>query len=153
MMGGQKMNKTMIISILGIILLAVGISGCTDSSDTISPEELKSNATAVTANQLYSNSISNGTAVKMTGYVLDIQEGTMRVAQIKNYGSGITGLDYDNDIMVTGDFGSDFYENEEVNIWGIFEGSTSYDTAMGGQRTIPRIGSAIAEKTGNRYKS
>lgn len=143
----------MIIAIVGIILLVVGVSGCTDSSETINPEELKSNSTAVTAKQLYSSSISNGSYVKMTGYVLDIQDGTMRIAQTKNYGYGVSGLDYDNDIMVTGDFGSDFYENEEVNIWGVYQGSTSYDTAMGGKRTIPYLSSAIVEKTGNRYQS
>ena len=83
--------------------------------------------TTVTISQLYGTSITEGTLVKVTGTV--IESDGLRLRMENSNGK---------DIMVEG-LGLDAYENDKVTITGTFYGPSTYDTAMGGSRTVPFI--------------
>lgn len=141
------MNNKSIISIIGIVLLIIGISGCTDSKENVTPGELKSNSTNVTSQQLYSGSIVNGTPVHMKCYVVNSEEGSMTVLQIKSSNGKVLNLDNDNVILVKGN-NSNIIANDIVNVWGIFIGKTKHDNFLGDEELLPTISSAVIEKTG-----
>lgn len=141
------MNNKSIISIIGIVLLIIGISGCTDSKENVTPGELKSNSTNVTSHQLYSGSIANGTPVHMKCYVVNSEEGSMTVLQIKSSNGKVLNLDNDNVILVKGN-NSNIIANDIVNVWGIFIGKTNHKNFLGDEELLPTISSAVIEKTG-----
>jgi hypothetical protein len=143
--------------ILGLILLIgiVAISGCTNTTEkNITLDELKSNATEVTIDELYNGNITNGTYVKLKAYVTGIADNKTgaTVGQIIDYGNGITGIDSQNMIVVFGTIPDDLYDNDEVWIYGIFRGPMSYESAMGYHFTVPGIENGFFEKTGERYE-
>lgn len=146
----DKITKNRNLQIAGICCISfilIVLAGF--SSPEYDPTEIKEKAIEVSAAELYSNSIKEGTPVRIRAYVIDSQDGTMRICQTTRDEFGET-LDYDRDIMVEGDFQA-FYENEEVIVWGIFRGPSSYVTVLGSERTVPLIDNAIVERTGNRY--
>ncbi|MGB9837599.1 zinc ribbon domain-containing protein [Methanothermobacter sp.] len=136
---------------IGIVLLIFITSmGTPDESTDYTGEvtgtymtsaEIKEKAKEVSISELYSGSIAKGTPVKTKGYVVQSSSDSIRVCPIGSY---------DNDIMVEGAFDG-IYENDEVIIYGIYSGSTTYITVTEAERTIPLISNAIVEKTGKRY--
>lgn len=143
--------------ILGFILIVgiVSISGCTTETEkNITLDELKSNATTVTIDELYNGNITNGTYVKLKAYVAGVASNktALNAAEILYYENENIGLDYENMIIVFGTIPDNIYTNDEVWIYGIFRGSMSYETSMGGTNTVPGIENSFFEKTGERYE-
>lgn len=137
----------MILLVIGI----VAVSGCTSSekSNTMSPSEIKTNAQEVDVETLYTdNGTLVGKPIKFRGEVLDFRtDGLIRVSGIDiQYGYN---TNYD-DILVFTSGNMTVYEDAEVWVYGIFNGPKSYDTAIGGQRTVPSVIEAWAEPTGNK---
>ncbi len=123
----------------------------TSSTDTVlTPDQIEQQAISVTAAELYSDNGSLvGKPVKMEGELIDTGSSTIRVKGI-DMSSGYN-LD-DHDVLVTGNFGNvTAYEHDDVYVYGIFKGSTSYKTVMGAERTVPSIGNAWIETTGNSF--
>ncbi len=143
--------------ILGLILLIgiVAISGCTNTTEkNVTLAELKSNATEVTIDELYNGNTTNGTYVKLKAYVAGVASNKtgLNAADILYYGDEDIGLDYQNMIVVFGTVPDNIYTNDEVWIYGIFRGSMSYETSVGGTNTVPGIENGFFEKTGERYE-
>lgn len=150
---GLKMKKISLFLVILLVLGIVGISGCTSSGSGLSKEQIKANATTVTANELYDDrGTFVGKSVKMKAEVLQPDDSQMRVCgvQIDSYGINKA---YSKDILVTGDFSNvTVYEKDEVYIYGIFKGQSEYTTVLGANRKVPEIESAWVEPTGNKFE-
>ena len=92
----------------------------TDTTTTQTPTE-------VTIDQLYGSSVSEGTYVKVTGTVIESQGSTLRIEN----------SDYKDILVEETDLIA--YEDQTVTVVGTFVGPTTYDTAIGGARTVPTI--------------
>lgn len=86
--------------------------------------------TVVTISQLYSNGVSEGTLVKVTGTVLQTDGYDLRLENSDGQDILIQGTDLNA------------YEDQSVTVIGTFIGPTSYTTAIGSSRTVPTIDDA-----------
>jgi len=147
------MKKIMPVLAILLILGVVGISGCTDSGSGMSQDEIKANATTVTAYQLYDDrGALVGKPVKMKAEVLQPDSSQMRVCGIDVDSYGFNQA-YDKDILVTGDFSNvTAYEKDEVWVYGTFKGQSEYTTVLGANRKVPEIENAWIEPTGNKFE-
>lgn len=108
-------------------------SSDTTSSDTTSSESesdqstISEKPTEVTISQLYGSSIKEGTLVKVTGTVLESDGYNLRIENSDG-----------QDILVQG-WDLEAYEDQSVTVIGTFIGPTSYETVMGGSRTVPTL--------------
>lgn len=136
---------------LGILLIAV--VGLLSGDAGMSAEQIKADAVQVTAEDLYNDRGDLvGKPVKLTAEVLQPGDNTMRVSGIAIDQYGFNDA-MDQDILLEGDFSEQtIYENDEVYVYGIFKGQSSYTTVLGAERKIPMINNAIVTPTGKKYK-
>jgi len=136
---------------LGILL--IGVFGLLTGDAGMSEEDLKANAIQVTAADLYNDRGDLvDKPVKMTAEVLQPGDDTMRVCGIAIDQYGFNDA-MDQDILIEGDFSDlTIYENDEVHVYGIFKGQTSYQTVLGDDRKVPLIDNALVIPTGKSYK-
>lgn len=114
-----------------IVFIAFGgmFSPDKTTSNTTSPNTTTTTKTPteVTISQLYTSSITKGTYVKVTGTVVESQGTRLRIENSDG-----------QDILVEGT-NLNAYEKQTLTVIGTFSGPTTYDTAMGGARTLPTI--------------
>ena len=139
-----------LLGLLIILVVVISVIGSSSTSAILTPDQIEQQAISVTAAELYSDNGSLiGKPVKMEGELIDTGSSTIRVKGI-DMSSGYN-LD-DHDVLVTGNFGNvTAYERDDVYVYGVFKGSTSYKTVMGAERTVPSIGNAWIETTGNSF--
>lgn len=133
-----------------VIILIIAFVAYFSTSVVLTPDQIEQQAISVTAEELYrDNGSLVGKPVRMEGELIDVGSSTIRVKGI-DMSSGYN-LD-DHDVLVTGNFGNvTAYEHDDVYVYGIFKGSTSYKTIMGAERTVPSISNAWIEATGNSF--
>lgn len=142
------MKDLIILSVLAgvVIIFIIALVAYSSTSVVLTPDQIEQQAITVTAAELYhDNGSLVGKPVKMEGELIEASSSTIRVKGI-DMRSGYN-LD-DHDILITGNFGNvTAYEHDDVYVYGIFKGSTSYKTVMGAERTVPSIGNAWIETT------
>ena len=131
----SKKQRILIIvpSVLFLFLMVVAISGSGshhNSKDVTSPavvRELNETPQVVTISELYAHSVPEGAFVKVTGTVLQSDEGSLRIENSDG-----------DDIYITG---SDLhaYEDHKVTVVGTYKGPESYTTVRGASRTVPWV--------------
>jgi hypothetical protein len=118
-----------------------GLAGCSGGGgeEELDPEEVKANAEEIPYDDLMRNEdqyegeevhISQGQVEQVLG---DEEEGF----QFRIY---VTRGEYtwENDVFVR--WGGDrFLEDDIVEIWGVYNGLLTYETVLGGERTVPDI--------------
>ena len=134
-------GKGVTLCCLGILIISlIGAMGSPDhtNSTTTSPTSVNDSNTSapvsadtppkeVTIGQLYAHSVPEGTLVKVTGTVLQSDEGSLRIENSDG-----------KDIYITG---SDLhaYEDHKVTVVGTYKGPESYTTVHGASRTVPWV--------------
>lgn len=106
----------------------------------------KAGAQTIAYNQLDKNADRyNGTHVKFTGQILQVQEnagGGMMLLSVTNEGDGFytdnVWVDYDNPIKSAKD--------DVITVYGTITGSKSYDTQIGGSTYVPRMHTKYVEE-------
>lgn len=135
--GGKAAIGIVGLCCVGLILI-IAISGMFSSDKTTSTTNTTTSTnttttqtpTEVTIAQLYANGVPKGTLVKVTGTVLESQGSAIRIRD----------SDY-KDVLIMGT-NLIAYEDQTVTVIGTFVGPTTYDTAIGGARTVPTIENA-----------
>jgi hypothetical protein len=138
---------------VGVIIIIIIAGLFSSDSSAISSSQMH-DATNVTAAQLYSGSGDLiGKPVTMTGEVLQVDSGCIRIADVNldeyGYNQNIS-----QDILVYGETSNlTLYENDIVVVYGIFKGQTSYTTVLGANRNVPEISNAVILPTGSKVKT
>lgn len=122
----------LIVAFAGMFSSDKTTSTSTDTNTSTSHSTITEKETPVdaTISQLYSNGISEGTIVKVSGTVLQSDGYNLRIENSDG-----------QDILIQG-IGLDAYEDQSVTAIGTFIGPTSYTTTLGSSRTVPTIDDA-----------
>ena len=134
--------KKINIGILGIalVVLIVIVSGCTSSdsgSNGMSASEIKANATAVDSTDFQHNAENlTDKPIKITGKVFSIQDNMFLMMTKKDYGYYTDNIVY---VQVDGTIPSSLANDDIATVYGICNGKTEYDTAIGGSNKVPKI--------------
>lgn len=132
-------RRTFLTAVAGVGVTS--LSGCLDSLPAPlggpSVEQVKNNAESIPYNDLYRNIEShNGGYVHYTGAnITDIPSAT----DTKEYLLSLPGGGYNDSRIIWGVWtGSPFRENDNVELWGVVQGLTEYNS-LSGKQTVPKI--------------
>ncbi|MGV8108961.1 zinc-ribbon domain-containing protein [Methanospirillum sp.] len=132
-----------LIFLIGVIF---GSTSVNSDQKVYSDSQIKSSAIEYNYDQLFkSPDTYKGKPVKQSGKVIQaLYEGnslTMRLAtKMTDYGSYI-----ENVILVTYNGPKKVSENDEIRVYGIYQGLNTYNTILGGRNTLPLLKATVIE--------
>lgn len=125
---------------MGLVILIVMVSGCTSSDNGtsgMSASDIKANATSVNSTEFQHNAENlTDKPVKITGQVFSIQDNMFLIMTKKDYGYYTDNIVY---VQVDGTIPSTLANDDIATVYGICNGKTEYDTAIGGSNKVPKI--------------
>jgi len=140
---GNKNNlKKVVLIVVGVfaIFLLIGLflgSGSSGNTYGLSADQIKSQATPTNGDYLSANYTTLvGKPIKIQGSISSLQDGRFLMFTGNTNGIWVGDAIYVN---VKGTLPSNLIDNDIVTVYGVVNGKTTYNTAIGGTNTVPEI--------------
>ena len=128
-----------VVPVFVIFILFGLFLGSSSSGNTygLSANQIQSQATSITGDALIANYTNLvGKPIKIQGEVSSLQDGQMLMFTGKQYNLWVGDVIYVN---IIGNNPSNLLDGDIITVYGVVNGKTTYNTALGGTNTVPEI--------------
>ena len=139
----QSSSRKIVLIIVGVFVIfliigtILGIIGQNANTYGLSANQIQSQATLITGDDLtanYANLV--GKPIKIQGKVSSLQNGMCLMFTGNTDGIWVGDPIYVN---IIGNVPTNLIDNDIITVYGVVNGKTTYNTAIGGTNTVPEI--------------
>lgn len=128
--------------VLSISLVSCASSGTTGEGELSERDEWMNSCTEVDYDTLAHN-VNNmkGQRVKITGKIFQVVNNAFSKAYMFDMRNpyDTNNMNFMQHVYLTGSKNSNLIENDQITVYGTVEGTQTYTTVLGAQRTVPKI--------------